>query len=847
MTESLKQRLLSIDTLKPYVWKLRLTEDEYRQLQTHVMDNTKVIDREYAILAIIYIAEWYKREYSGNVINPLGNISAESLWKASGFNTTTLVYKAKKTYRHLESIYMLGGLPMRYIIQRKDTKLLKALCRIYKGDKSTLEDDKEIGKGQAVAFQESIRQYASLYQFLKTLLLQDATEVYAEEDLAKKSSLANQFVDAVKSAYDEVMRDKFRLEWIIEYDATSPYMRRMLRLWLRPEELGGLHQYLRFERARSWGFPTLMQQRVLRVSLQFMNNNDVIGNDYTRRDIIYFENSGQEDTGFEATGSVPWAILRTLPSEPFDRINVIVTDENGKSYEVQHFDCRKEYLQLWAMQNEANRWSTTCNNQSETAVVYSNYYEMDGEEHTTKPFYDKTNGLTKPWNFAIIKDHVQLKHGNDSAITLWNRDGYIQFIPTLYTNVLRYQGGKVRYMYNEDPEVYCESEAEEWYPVIFRRSDIKAYHFTTRDMINCKPDIVEIEKIEFKPFDAPNSEMYQEWTDDNTPDYGRLKLRLTIKEDEKIYPILYLPSMLEHGCDVPVVRDFENCKIHYVDNTNHIIQTPVEIPMDKRPLGITMPVRVWGNDDEFVELDVILPTLIKEIYLDGHVTKYLHDGEPFVLPYLLRNRISIHDYNRDGYSEYECFNVGVLEEKGSPQKWKQGINLTTKGITATIPNYIRLAYGIPRNKGNISKMLYWDYSEEMTPEEVDANYNNMGNYSILFQDMRHINENLDCVPPETKNECSWDDWDWDLDTETIEEDNKQEVTLLRCYDIATMYQTYYFIFNPLYNITDKTFISGICIPLKERQNNSLTEEDLQNLMRCATECGLDWEKLSTKI
>ena len=851
MTESLRQRLLTIDSLKPYVWRLRLTEDEYRQLGAYVMANTKAINREYAILAIIYIAEWYKREYDGNVSNPLGNVSAESLWKASGFDTTTYVYKAKKTYRHLESIFMLGGLPMSYILQRKDTKLLKALCRIYKGDKSSLEDDKDLGKGQAVAFQESIRQYASLYLFLKTLLLSDASEVYANEDLAKKSSLANQFIEAVKSAYDEVMRDKFRLEWIIDYDSSSPYMRRMLRLWLRPEEMGGLHQYLRFERAGSWGFPTLMQQRVLRVSLLFMNGKEVVGNDDTRRTIITFENSGQDDTGFEATGSVPWAILRTMPTVPFDRINVIITDDAGKTYEVQHFDCKQQYLQLWAMQNEMNRWSSTRNNQSETAVVYSDYYELTGEEHTTKPFYDKTNGITEPWNFAFITDHVHLKHGNDEPITLWNRDGYIQFAPRLYTNVLRYKAGRVRYMYNEDPEIYPEPETEEWYPAIFQRSDIKAYHFTSRDTVNTLPDILDIQKIEFKPFNAPNTEEYQEWTDDNVPEYGRLKLRLTIKDDEKIYPILYLPSMLEHGGDVPVLRDFENCQLHYVDDTNHVVQANVDIPMDKEPLDITMPLRIWGNEEEFVELDAILPTLIKEVYFDGRITKYLKDGEQFVLPYLLRNRISIHDFNKDGYSEYECFNVGVLNEKGSTQKWKQDYRLITQDVAATIPQYIRLAYGIPKNNGNVSKMLYWDYSSEKTPEEVDAAFSEMGNYSILFQDMRNVNENLDCVPPTNRNEwtLSDDDWDsdWDMDDEPKEEEGKQEVTLLRCYDIATMYKTYYFIFNPLYNITDETFISGICIPLKERQNNSLTEEDMQNLMRCATECGLNWAELSTKI
>ena len=272
MTESLKQRLLSIDRIKPYVWKMRLTEDEYCELKTYVKENIH-IDRDNAILAIIYIAEWYKREYDGNVANPLDTVAAESLWKESGLDLSSYVYKTNNTHRWLESIFMLGGLPMNYILHRNDTKLLKALCSLYKDENASLEDDKDIinniGKGKAIAFQESIHQYHSLYHLLKTLLLEDATEVYAQEDLSDESSLVNQFIKAVKSAYDEVMREKFRLEWIIEYDPSSPYMRRMLRLWLRPEEMGGLHQYLRFERASSWGFPSLMRQRILRVSLQF--------------------------------------------------------------------------------------------------------------------------------------------------------------------------------------------------------------------------------------------------------------------------------------------------------------------------------------------------------------------------------------------------------------------------------------------------------------------------------------------------------------------------------------------------------------------------------------------------
>ena len=847
MTEELKQRILQLAPHKPYVWRLKLTKNEYDELADYVKAGSNVINRDYARLAIAYIAEWYKRDYDGNVANPLDNVAAESLWKASGFDSETLVYTAKSTRRHLESIYMLGGLPMRFIRQGNKRNLLKALCRIYKGDKASLDGDKQIGRGEAKAFQESIQREASLYEFLKALLLKGENEVYSSADLSSKSSLASRFVEEIKSAYDEVMRDKFRLEWIIDNNPSSPYMRRMLRLWLRPEELGGLHQYLRFDRARSWNIPSLMNQRKIKISLEFYDGQTLVGDENTRRPLIYFENSGQEDTGFEATGAVPWAILRSLPTQKFDKIKLIATDDADKRHELpQKFECKQQYMQLWSMKDEPLRWSSTRNNQSESAVVYSKHYTLTGAEAISKPFFDKTNGTSEPWNFALIEDHVKLQHKGDADITLWNRDGYIQFAPKLYTNVLRYKAGKVRYMYNEDPDIYSEAEGEEWYPAVFKLSDIKAYHFATKDLVNTKPDEVDIQEVEFKKFSDPNEKEYVHWSEDEKPPYGRLKLRLTIKDEKKVFTILHLPSMLERGFETPVVRNTTDNKLQYVDVNGDVVDMHVNIPMDKQPLDITQPLTVWGNDEEYVQLDAITPTLIKEVYLDGVITKYIQNGEEFILPYLLRNRVAIHDFNVDGYAEYECFNIGVLRERGSIQKWKQSLPLETVDVLAKIPDYIRVAYGIPQNPGTISHMLYWDYCPDKQPEEVDANFSNMGGKSILFQDMRKVNDDLDCVPPVTCNEWVISDDDWERDEEPTE-NNTQEITLLRCYDVATMYKTYYFIFNPLYNITQEEFISGICIPLKKRGSNSLTEEDVQNLMRCATECGLNWDKLSTRI
>jgi hypothetical protein len=851
MKEVLKQRILALNPLKPYVWQLRLSAEEYLQLKDFVQVIPTDINKEYAVLAIAYIAEWYKREYCGNVSNPLESLSAESLWKVSGFNTETYLYRTKDTRRHLESIFMLGGLPMHFIQQRNDRRLLKALCRLFKGDKATLEDDANIGRGQAIAFQTSIKNRASIYAFMEALLLNNESAVYAEDDLKAKDSSVNQFIAIVKSAYEEVMHDKFRLEWIVEYDVASIYMRRMLRLHLRPEEMGGYHQYLRFDRANTWHIPDIMTQRQLHVSIRFKKDREVVGDDNTRRTLFTFENTGQEDTGFEASGAFPWAILRSIPTDEFDCIDIVVTDDMGRSYTVQTIKCDARYLQLWAMENQNRRWSSIRNNQQETAVLYSDYYILKGAESTAKSFYDRTNGISKPWNLAFIEEKVTLQHNGTPDITLWNRDGYLQFAPRLYSNVLKYQAGKVQYLYNEDPEVFPEPETEEWYPILFCKEDIKVYHFKTRNTINVMYDESDIQRIDFKPYEAADNDLYEEWTETHQPPFGRIKLRLTIKDDDKVYIVLYLPSMISYGKDVPVVRDFTTNHLHYVGVNGQVIDEPVQIPQDGTPLPPTRPILVWENEKEQVVLNVIQPTLIKEVYLDGKIIKYLQDGEEFTLPYLLRNRICIHDFNRDGYFEFQCLNIGKLKEAGSIDRWLSGETLCTYTLSSEIPSYLKVRFGNKESEGKLEQMLYWEYKDDMVPRFVSTNYiKEMSNYSILFQDMREVRPDLLCLPPKTNNNQAmgmgnFGDWGAFM-SQTASPPHKDEKPLL-CYDIAVKYQTYFFIFNPLFNLTEDKFLSDVCRPLRKRSNGELSEEELIHIIQCATELGFDWERLQYKI
>ena len=74
------------------------------------------------------------------------------------------------------------------------------------------------------------------------------------DDMKDETSDVNRFVATIKAANDEILRQKFRLEWAVTFSTDYTNMTRRLNIWLKPEEVGGgLHQYLRYDRVHLWG------------------------------------------------------------------------------------------------------------------------------------------------------------------------------------------------------------------------------------------------------------------------------------------------------------------------------------------------------------------------------------------------------------------------------------------------------------------------------------------------------------------------------------------------------------------------------------------------------------------
>lgn len=177
-----------IDVGRPYVWELRLSLEQFYILETAIADSISshsndyhhLLSEDFAVILVMYLAEWYKRFYNGadtmddNKVITLSTEELKKLYQLAKIDVNTFVYNAstnpeRPSLRWLESLQVLGGLAVQTELRRdQNDALLYKLCKIFHGEELELDD--LIDRNRAVAFQESIARKHSLYEYLDCIL-----------------------------------------------------------------------------------------------------------------------------------------------------------------------------------------------------------------------------------------------------------------------------------------------------------------------------------------------------------------------------------------------------------------------------------------------------------------------------------------------------------------------------------------------------------------------------------------------------------------------------------------------------------------------------------------------------
>jgi hypothetical protein len=132
-------------------------------------------------------------------------------------------------------------------------------------------------------------------------------------------------------------------------------------------------------------------------------------------------------------------------------------------------------------------------------------------------------------SWCYIHASVTIENEYESR-TYYNRQGYNHIEARLYNDTIDYNSdGKVLLHYTEDddsPEIITPIS------LIFGKQDIIAYHTETKDGEDDTCEKTEIQLYEFK-----RKGNYLAWTEIETPQYGYVELRLTVKGKQSLFKV----------------------------------------------------------------------------------------------------------------------------------------------------------------------------------------------------------------------------------------------------------------------------------------------------------------------
>jgi hypothetical protein len=809
--EEVINKILSMNLAEPYVWKLHLSSCEYNMLEQYLQEHddelSGELSQDIAILAITYIAEWYRRNYNGHdqASDCVVTCEPKKLWEASGIDSSKFLYKTdlgQSLYKY--SIYVLGGLAVKHEIKKKNSdKFLKALCRMYHGEEYTLENlDSE---SRAIAFRQSIKQKHSLYEFLRDIL-NDTTGISDEQN--------QQLISRIKHANEEVLRSKFSLEWLVINSAFTDTMTRRLRIWFKPEEVGGgQHQYLRFDRMHAWGIPNPESMKELFFGIRWWNAGTIVCDLDKNHPLLTFSNNSAD--GFVSWGYDKSVRCDNIPTAHLTHLEIIAFDKDGNEWLAQREEITT-WMQLWRVEQFGDEWSSKQNRQHQTAVVYTDDWMADQLPDMQKCFKSKTYGESDSWNWNYIGSAITITDGRNATNTLYNRSGYDQIYIRLYSNTIRYyEGGMVKYVTEDDEE----GEIEDFLPLIFNVSDIRARHFETKDAI-IDNNVASDESCESVEYKSANGQ-YDTWTDNNYPSYGIVQLRVSYRGTTYSLRALYLKG--------PYHRDCSNSRVKYYDISGNECVFQDTITLDKKPLATTVPLRI-GN----AIVEVYRPTTIKEIYLDDKVCAYVNQGDKFIVVEILKDRVSIADFSENGYSLYHCKHLPSLFslcEKGSKSRaleyFQTYAEWPASDFDVFAPKWLSVAFtkNPNRSKSELA-LLRWNIYEDKDP--IPFQYTDdfkVSKGDVIFQNIDKLDDDLSYIDPMIGRPNVF---------------NRIHALELHCFEIACKYHLYFSAVHPLRTMADKNMTKGVLIKnLLTLRNGTLTEIDVSNIKRFANEFDLD--------
>lgn len=848
---SLKVKLKHFNPNRPYVWELKIAEEEFRSLESDLCSYTPdASKKDDALKILVYLAEWYKRRYTNRAKKDYQKTfggkkpDIETVWKSLAIDEQYLYRGESEQKLFLYSTFILSGLAVKFERQKNEKPFLRALCRVYNKEDESF--DRVVDSNHSIAFKESIAQGHSLRDFLEAIITsQDNVDAlpFAKEDYDNPETEVALLIELIREINYEVNKSKFRFEWVVTSISGDNLINRKLHLWLNPEEKGKLHQLLRIDRLKKWGFAEPENMHYIRLGVRYLNNNIVIKEPDFNHPELYYRNTGDASIGFICE-KVDYAKCNNVPVVSFDRVQLITWNEDGTelSIPVQEETVDFDTIQFYRMEAGEDEWTTRVSNQKETALVFSDKWIIADSSvdqlFERKTYYNKKVGEGDSVSWCYIHASVTIEN-EDERRTFYNRLGYDHIVAKLYNDTINYSAdGKVMLHYAED-----EDSQEKANPIslIFGKQDIIVYHTETKDGEDSTCEETEIQLYEFK-----KNGNYTPWTEENCPEYGYIELRLTIKGKPLLFKTFYLPK--------PIERDLDANTIHYYNIKKELVyedKADIEKAISRRQVLEPTVLLNIGTKTCYVSVPVFRPVKLKEVCYDGKILMYDENGE-VTIPYILKEYVDVNDYGKDGYHSYSCkdFRNVFVELNNSEYRTSGKYTSAIDGKTFTdghAPEGVTFFVRKTLSKNPRLRYCYWDCKKDSKPIPVrNLETFELPSGNVLFQDQRKVSHRLQCEYME-KEATGF--------AKIRRKGSDENDPVFEIFSIASEYNQYFFHFKALRSLANgisegrRDFYDEIYNPLLEYHQHRFSLRDKKELLRFADEFCLDElkEQLITKF
>lgn len=855
--EEMKQSVLRGE---PYVWKLRLSLAEFCDLESaignsissHAGNHEHLLTEDFAIVVVIYLAEWYKRFYCGadtmdeNKVLSLNTEELKRLYELAEIDAKTFVYNASKnpdktSYRWQESLQVLGGLAVQAELKRdKHDNLLPQLCKLFHGEEIELDGLRD--RNRAVAFQESIARQHSLYEYLRCILEKDdhgrRNLPFAPSDLKDESTRIPELISKIEQADVLAKKHKFDFEWIIQYAASTHSMVRQLKVKLKPEVIGGSKkQYIGYDRLRSeeWGVEHPENVGRILMYLRFKNGGQYVQKEEKGEEPLFkYDNTGQEATGFLSVNKEDEAIYLRVPTTRFDKVEIVMHYDQT-AHVVQQMEVA-DYMQVYEVSKSGGRRFTSRRNaQAPTVLIFSTVHRLTEEFQDIPLSYahfrqGETFGEDYCW--CPIMDKVILRLNTGEELPFFNRNGLYQVVTKKYLKTIKYMDNVfVLYKYidtDEDDDVMQEDRLT----VLFGRQALSVLHFPS----GMAKDGVPAGDYTTEWYNT-KERRYVNWDEDHEPKQGKLRLRVTVKGlvfTPKVYYVPFFPTDPEQQ---PIWRDFETMRIctalEGVEDIQDDFSKDIGDDMpDTRQLEI-------GTASEKILVDVYRPILIRELSqkkscdVESKVISYHDVNEDIEIPLINCQQFSVRDFSANGVKEYQVTQKGTVYYN-FPTFNHPGIDGTSflleekvSALTPELPlDYLKIY--TTKALDHAEELYAWNYKSE--PVRVDSSFQ-IKEEGIVFQSLKDNDSPRHyAMPRANKGKGGWGG-----------KKNVLVVDALYCFEKVAEHKAYFFLFNPLIKvIAARTQIKDIWLPLLKKREYNLTQADIGHLYLFALQFHFDW-------